>query len=166
MQIVAKKIVPCLWFDTEAEEAARFYVSIFANSHIRKISRYGEAGQEVHGRPPGSVMTVEFEIAGQTFTALNGGPCFKFNEAISFQIMCETQDVIDHFWARLSEGGEEGPCGWLKDRYDVSWQVVPAVLPEMMTGGDPERTNRIISAVMKMRKFEVAALERAYAGRA
>src|SRR5262245_24554029 len=125
-----QKITPCLWFDSSAEEAARFYTSIFKNSKIGKIARYGEAGREIHGRPAGSVMTVEFEIDGQTFTALNGGPIFKFNEAISFQVMCETQDEIDSYWEKLSQGGDNAAqqCGWLKDKYGLSWQIVPTVL--------------------------------------
>jgi predicted 3-demethylubiquinone-9 3-methyltransferase (glyoxalase superfamily) len=164
MAISTHKITPCLWFDSEAEEAARFYVSLFDNSRIERISRYGAEGQEVHGREPGSVMTVEFELDGQKFVALNGGPHFKFSEAVSFQIHCETQAEIDHFWSRLSEGGEEGPCGWLKDRYGLSWQVVPAVLAKMMTDADPQKAQRVTRAFLQMRKFDIAELERAYEG--
>jgi predicted 3-demethylubiquinone-9 3-methyltransferase (glyoxalase superfamily) len=164
MKVAARKITPCLWFDTQAEEAAQFYVSIFKNSKINAISRYPKAGQEIHGKPPGSVMTVAFEIDGQVFVALNGGPQFKFNEAVSFQINCETQEEIDHFWNKLTENGQEGPCGWLKDRYGVSWQVVPAVLPEMLMDPDAEKAARVTKAFMQMRKFDVAALKRAHAG--
>ena len=136
MAIAKHKITPCLWFDTEAEEAAKFYCSIFKDSKIGKISRYTKAGHEIHHKPPGSVMIVEFEIEGQTFTALNGGPNFKFSEAISLQVRCETQAEVDYFWNKLTQGGQEGPCGWLKDKYGLSWQVVPAT--KMMT--DPDRT--------------------------
>jgi predicted 3-demethylubiquinone-9 3-methyltransferase (glyoxalase superfamily) len=156
-----QKITPCLWFDTQAEEAANFYISVFKNSRIKHVSRYGKAGREVHGKEAGSVMVVEFEIDGQTFTALNGGPHFKFNEAVSFQVSCATQAEIDHFWSRLSQGGQEGPCGWLKDKYGVSWQIVPSVLPQMMTGATADR---VMNAVLKMKKFDLDALNRAYAG--
>src|SRR5258706_14751157 len=124
MQITNTKIMLCLWFDTQAEEAAKFYVSVFENSKMGKISHYGKEGFEVHGRPAGSVMTAEFEIDGQKFVALNGGPHFKFNEAVSFQILCKTQAEVDHFWEKLAQGGNEGPCGWLKDKFGLSWQVV------------------------------------------
>src|SRR5215475_12721500 len=126
MASLHNKITPCLWFDNEAEAAANFYVSVFDNGRIKHVSRYGKAGQEVHGREPGSVMVVAFEIDGQSFTALNGGPHFKFNEAVSFQVMCDTQAEIDRFWSKLAEGGQEGPCGWLKDKFGLSWQIVPA----------------------------------------
>jgi predicted 3-demethylubiquinone-9 3-methyltransferase (glyoxalase superfamily) len=164
MPHIKQKLTPCLWFDTQAEQAAHFYTSIFDNSQIKQISRYGKAGREVHGRQPGSVMVVEFELEGQTFTALNGGPRFKFNEAVSFQVMCETQDEIDRFWTRLSEGGHEGQCGWLKDRFGLSWQIVPSALPHMMTNARAEQLERVMDAVMKMKKFDVAALQGAYAG--
>ena len=131
MKMAAPTITTCLWFDTQAEQAANFYVSIFESSKIGRISRYGKEGHEIHGGKAGSVMTVEFEIGGRTFVGLNGGPHFKFNEAVSFQVHCETQQEIDYFWSKLSQGGEEGPCGWLKDKYGVSWQVVPTVLPTM-----------------------------------
>src|SRR3989304_6297519 len=133
-----KKITPCLWFDSNAEEALNFYVSIFKNSGICKVARYGEAGHEIHGRTAGTVMTIEFELNGQTFTALNGGPYFKFNEAISFQVYCDMQEEIDHYWEKLSAGGDEKAqqCGWLKDKFGVSWQIVPAVLGEMMEDRD------------------------------
>src|SRR5262249_42241218 len=140
MAIAKQRITPCLWFDTEAEEAAKFYCSVFKDSKLGKISRYTEAGRDVHGKPAGSVMVVEFEIEGQTFTALNGGPHFKFNEAISLQVRCETQAEVDYFWSKLTEGGEEGPCGWLKDKYGLSWQVVPASIPQMMTDPDSRKS--------------------------
>src|SRR5882757_7885388 len=128
---IKSKIIPCLWFDSQAEEAAKFYTSIFKGSKILKTSHYTEAGREQHGRKPGSVMTVEFSLAGQTFTALNGGPIFKFTEAVSFQVMCETQDEIDHFWSKLTaDGGSESQCGWLKDKFKLSWQIVPSILPD------------------------------------
>jgi predicted 3-demethylubiquinone-9 3-methyltransferase (glyoxalase superfamily) len=162
--IKQQKIAPCLWFDTQAEDAANFYVSIFKNSRITQVSRYGNAGREVHGKEPGSVMVVQFEIDGQKFTALNGGPQFKFDEAVSFQVYCETQDEIDYFWSRLSAGGREGSCGWLKDKYGLSWQIVPAGLPELMTDADAAAADRVMSAVLKMKKFDLAALRRAFAG--
>ena len=162
--VAAPRITPCLWFDTQAEEAANAYVSIFGDGRIGRIARYGEEGVEIHGRQPGSVMTVEFEISGQTFVALNGGPQFTFNEAVSFQVHCDTQEEIDHFWARLTEGGEGGPCGWLKDRFGVSWQVVPAVLSELLTDPDPQKSQRVTRAFLQMQKFDIAALLRAYRG--
>jgi predicted 3-demethylubiquinone-9 3-methyltransferase (glyoxalase superfamily) len=165
MQITSHKITPCLWFDTQAEEAANAYVAIFENSRIVRLSRYGKEGHEVHGREAGSVMTVEFEIEGQRFVALNGGPHFKFNEAVSFQVHCETQEEIDHYWSKLAEGGEEGPCGWLKDRFGLSWQVVPKALPDMLMDPDPEKSGRVTKAFLQMRKFDVEALKRAYEGR-
>jgi predicted 3-demethylubiquinone-9 3-methyltransferase (glyoxalase superfamily) len=160
-------IVPCLWFDNQAEEAARFYTGIFRNSRIGKISRYTEAGREAHGRPAGSVMTVEFELNGQPFTALNGGPHFKFNEAISFQIMCQTQEEVDHYWNKLSQGGDPNAqqCGWLKDKYALSWQVVPTVLVEMMSDPDREKSGRAMEAMLKMKKLDIAGLKRAFEGR-
>ena len=162
------KLVPCLWFDNQAEEAARFYTSIFKNSKIGRISRYGEAGKEVHGRPAGSVMTVEFELEGQKFTALNGGPVFTFNEAISFQIYCETQQEIDYYWERLTKGGDERSqqCGWLKDKYGVSWQVVPTVLAELMADPDREKADRVMEALLPMKKLDIETLKRASQGMA
>lgn len=159
------KITPCLWFDHEAEEAARFYTGIFENARILKTSRYTEVGREIHGRPPGSVMTVSFELLGQPFTALNGGPVFKFTEAISFQIGCETQAEVDRYWSRLTQGGDATAqqCGWLKDKYGVSWQVVPAVLPEMLMDPDPAKAGRVMEAVLGMKKLDIAALKQAYA---
>jgi predicted 3-demethylubiquinone-9 3-methyltransferase (glyoxalase superfamily) len=164
MPAIRQKITPCLWFDTEAEDAAKFYTAVFDNSRIKQVSRYGEAGREVHGKPAGSVMVVEFEIAGQTFTALNGGPHFKFNEAVSFQVMCDTQPEIDYFWSKLSDGGREGQCGWLKDKYGLSWQVVPSVLPQLMTDAQGARLDRMMDAIMKMKKFDIATLQQAHAG--
>jgi predicted 3-demethylubiquinone-9 3-methyltransferase (glyoxalase superfamily) len=162
----AQAIIPCLWFDTQAEEAARFYTGIFKNSQILAITRYGEAGREIHGRPAGTVMTVEFELNGQPFTALNGGPHFKFNEAVSFQIMCRTQEEVDHYWNKLSEGGDPKAqlCGWLKDKYGLSWQVVPTVLVEMMSDPDREKSDRAMEAMLKMKKLDIAELERAFEG--
>lgn len=163
MPMIRQKIAPCLWFDTEAEEAANFYTSIFENSRIKQVSRYGSAGQEVHGKEPGSVMVVEFEIEGQTFTALNGGPHFKFNEAVSFQVMCDTQDEIDRFWSALSCGGQEGQCGWLKDKYGLSWQVVPSALPQMIAQARGAKLDQMMDAIMKMKKFELDTLKQVYA---
>lgn len=161
MASIKNKITPCLWFDTEAEEAAKLYTSVFANSRIKQVSRYTEAGREVHGKLPGSVMVVEFELDGQTFTALNGGPQFRFSEAVSFQVMCDSQDEIDHFWTRLSDGGRESRCGWLKDRFGLSWQIVPSILPQLMKEAAGAKSERIMTAVMKMRKFDLEALQRA-----
>jgi predicted 3-demethylubiquinone-9 3-methyltransferase (glyoxalase superfamily) len=162
-----KPITPCLWFDNQAEEAARYYTGIFKNSKLGTISRYGEAGREVHGQAPGTVMTVAFELNGQPFTALNGGPIFKFNEAISFQIMCQTQEELDHYWNKLSEGGDKNAqqCGWLKDKYGLSWQVVPTVLPEMMSNPDKEKSGRAMEAMLQMKKLDIAELKRAYEGK-
>jgi predicted 3-demethylubiquinone-9 3-methyltransferase (glyoxalase superfamily) len=159
-----QNITPCLWFDNQAEEAARFYTSIFKNSRIGRIARYGKAGFEIHGRPEGSVMTVEFEINGQPFTALNGGPLFKFNEAMSLQVYCETQEEVDHYWDKLSEGGDEKAqqCGWLKDRYGVSWQIVPTALVRMLVGKDSRTSDSVMTAVLQMKKPDIARLERAY----
>jgi predicted 3-demethylubiquinone-9 3-methyltransferase (glyoxalase superfamily) len=155
------KLTPCLWFDTQGEEAADFYTSVFANSRILDVSRYGEAGP----RPAGTVMTVSFELDGQKFLALNGGPQFVFNEAISFQIDCRTQEEVDHYWDRLGEGGEAGPCGWLKDRYGVSWQVVPRRLSELLADPDPETSQRVMGAMLQMGKIDIAALEDAAGAR-
>jgi predicted 3-demethylubiquinone-9 3-methyltransferase (glyoxalase superfamily) len=156
----ADGLTTCLWFDGQAEEAARYYVSIFESSRVGKVSRYTEAGPG----PAGSVMTVEFELSGQKFLGLNGGPQFTFNEAISFQIFCDDQDEVDYYWGKLTEGGEEGPCGWLKDRYGVSWQVIPAVLVDLVGDPDPEKAKRATEAMLGMTKFDIAALERAHAG--
>jgi predicted 3-demethylubiquinone-9 3-methyltransferase (glyoxalase superfamily) len=152
-----RKITPCLWFDTQAEDAATFYTSIFDNSHIAQVTRYGKAGPG----PEGSVMTVGFELDGQEFVALNGGPEFKFNEAISFQVHCQAQDEVDAFWSRLSEAGEQGPCGWLKDRYGVSWQIIPTRLSELLDDPDPDTSQRAMRAMLAMSKIDIAALEQA-----
>lgn len=159
-----QKITPCLWFDNQAEEAARFYASIFRNSRVGRISRYEKAGQEIHGKPEGSVMTVEFELDGQTFTALNGGPVFKFNEAVSFQVYCETQEEVDHCWNKLSEGGDKKAqqCGWLKDRYGVSWQIVPTVLPKMLQDKDAAKRERVMKALLQMGKLDIKRSREAY----
>jgi len=163
MELTAKKITPCLWFDTQAEEAAKFYASVFKNSKIGKISRYGQEGFEVHGKKAGTVMTVEFEIEGQKFLALNGGPHFKFNEAVSFQVPCETQEEIDYFWSTLAQDGEEGRCGWLKDKFGLSWQVFPRALPEMLMDGNSETAQRVMRSMLQMRKIDIGALKRAQA---
>jgi predicted 3-demethylubiquinone-9 3-methyltransferase (glyoxalase superfamily) len=163
MELTAKKITPCLWFDTQAEEAAKFYASVFKNSKIGKISRYGKEGFEVHGKKAGTVMTVEVELEGQKFLALNGGPHFKFNEAVSFQVHCETQQEIDHFWSELAKDGEEGPCGWLKDKFGLSWQIIPKALPEMLMDGNSETAQRVMRSMLQMRKIDIAALRRAQA---
>jgi predicted 3-demethylubiquinone-9 3-methyltransferase (glyoxalase superfamily) len=152
-----QKITPCLWFDTEGEEAANFYTSLFPNSRIREVARYGSAGP----RPEGTVMTVSFELEGQEFLALNGGPDFTFNEAISFQVSCESQEDVDRYWSALSEGGEEGPCGWLKDRFGLSWQIVPARLTELLGDPDRDKSQRVMQAMLKMKKIEIPELERA-----
>lgn len=164
---ISSKIAPCLWFDNQAEEAARFYTGIFKDSRIVVISRYGETGQEIHGQKPGTVMTVAFELEGQSFTALNGGPVFTFSEAISLQITCESQEEVDHYWNKLSAGGDEKAqqCGWLKDRFGVSWQVVPKVLIEMLLDTDAGKSQRAMTAMLKMKKFDIAELQRAYEGR-
>lgn len=162
----ASKIVPCLWFDSQAEEAARLYTSVFPGGRIVKTSHYFKSGQEVHGREPGSVLTVSFELAGMSFTALNGGPVFRFSEAVSLQVMCDTQQEVDHYWSRLSEGGDPAAqqCGWLKDRFGLSWQVVPAVLPDLITDPDPAKAERTFAAMMQMKKLDIAALQRAHSG--
>jgi predicted 3-demethylubiquinone-9 3-methyltransferase (glyoxalase superfamily) len=163
---IVHTITPCLWFDDQAEEAAHFYVGIFKDSRILALTHYGEAGQEIHGRPPSSVMTVAFELAGQGFTALNGGPVFRFNEAISLQVHCDTQAEIDHHWSRLSAGGDPKAqqCGWLKDRFGVSWQVVPRALPELLADARSEHAQRVMTALLQMQKLDLAALRRAYEG--
>jgi predicted 3-demethylubiquinone-9 3-methyltransferase (glyoxalase superfamily) len=152
------KISPFLWFDSQAEEAAKFYVSVFPGSKILSTSRYGDAGPG----PKGSVMTVAFELDGKEFIALNGGPQFKFTEAISFSVDCKNQEEVDRYWHKLSEGGEEGPCGWLKDRYGLSWQINPTILGQMLSDTDPAKSNRVMEAMMKMKKIDIAGLKRAY----
>jgi len=159
-----QKITPCLWFDHQAEEAAKFYASIFKNSKIGNMTRYGEAGAEVSGRPKGSVMTVTFEIEGQEFVALNGGPHFTFSEAISLMVKCETQKEIDEMWEKLSQGGEEGPCGWLKDKYGLSWQIVSPVWDEMLRDKDVEKSERVMKAILQMTKPDIKAIKQAYDG--
>jgi predicted 3-demethylubiquinone-9 3-methyltransferase (glyoxalase superfamily) len=152
-------ITPCLWFDNQAEEAAKFYTSIFKNSKIINTSRYTREGFEIHGRKAGSVMTVNFQLNGQPFLALNGGPEFKFNEAISFQVLCETQQEIDYYWERLTEGGQEVQCGWLKDKFGVSWQIVPVLLSKLLS--DPTRAERVTRAFLQMKKFDIEKLKQA-----
>ena len=153
------QLTTCLWFDDQAEEAAKYYTAIFKDSQIEGISRYSKEGFDLHGKPEGSVMTVQFRINGQSFTALNGGPQFRFTEAVSFQIPCENQEEIDYYWSRLTDGGEEGPCGWLKDRFGVSWQVVPVVLSELLS--DPARAERVTKAFLRMKKFDIEKLKQA-----
>ena len=160
-----QKISPCLWFNGHAEAAARFYTGIFPNPKIGLVSHYGEEGKEIHGQEPGSVLTVAFELDGQTFTGLNGGPLFQFSEAISFQVNCETQDELDHYWTQLSEGGpqEAQQCGWLKDQFGVSWQIVPVILMKLLTDPDPVKAQRVMGAMMGMKKIDIEQLKRAYA---
>jgi predicted 3-demethylubiquinone-9 3-methyltransferase (glyoxalase superfamily) len=155
------KITPFLWFDNQAEEAANFYVSVFKDSKILSVSRYGDAGPG----PKGSVMVVNFELDKQRFIALNGGPQFKFTEAISFTVDCTTQEEVDQFWSKLSQGGEPGPCGWLKDRYGLSWQIVPTILNELVSDPDPKKSNRVMEAMLQMKKLNIAGLKRAYEGK-
>ena len=162
---VVQKITPCLWFDTQAEEAANFYIGIFKSSKIRSISRYPAEGQEIHGKPAGSVMVVEFELDGQTFTGLNGGPIFKFTEAVSLQVNCDSQEEVDYFWSKLSEGGDKNAqqCGWLKDKFGLSWQIIPRGMAEMMSG-DPAKAQRAFKAMLQMKKLDINELKRAYNG--
>ena len=159
-----QKISPFLWFDDQAEEAVNFYVSVFKNSKVGNITRYNDEVSNASGKPEGSVMTIEFQLEGQDFVALNGGPQFKFSEAISFMVSCETQEEVDEFWRKLSEGGEEGPCGWLKDKYGVSWQVVPTALDEMLRDKDAEKAKRVTKAMLQMKKLDIETLKRAYEG--
>lgn len=160
-----QKITPCLWFDDKAEEAATFYVSVFKNAKLGHTTRYGEAGSKVSGRPKGSVMTVTFEIEGQEFVALNGGPLFKFTEAVSFTVKCESQQEIDEMWSKLSEGGEEGPCGWLKDKYGLSWQIVVPEWDEMLRDKDALKSERAMAAILQMNKPNLQRVQQAYEGR-
>lgn len=159
-----QKITPNLWFDKNAEEAANFYVSVFKNSKIGRISRYGKEGHEIHGMPEGIVMTIEFSLEGQKFLGLNGGPHFKFNEAVSFIVNCETQDEIDYYWNKLSEGGDKSAqqCGWLKDRFGLSWQVAPAIIGDMLSNPDSKKREAVMAAVLKMKKIDIQKLEEAY----
>jgi predicted 3-demethylubiquinone-9 3-methyltransferase (glyoxalase superfamily) len=158
-----QKITPFLWFDNQAEEAAKFYTGIFRNSSIKTVTHYGEAGKEIHGRPPGSVMTVAFELEGESFTAINGGPVFTFSPAISFVINCETQEEIDCYWDKLTAGGDPRAqqCGWLADKYGLSWQVVPQLLIELMADADREQADRVMSAMLQMKKIDIETLKRA-----
>ncbi len=159
--LVMSTIYPCLWFDHEAEEAANHYVGIFPNSKVKTVTRYGDAAAQASGRPKGSVMTAEFELDGQRFLALNGGPAFKFSEAISMVVSCKDQKEIDHYWSKLSAGGEESVCGWLKDKYGLSWQVVPSALSDMLEDKDPKKVERVMAALMRMKKLDVDGLKRA-----
>jgi len=165
MRKTVQTITPFLWFDHQAEDAVNCYVSIFKNSEIRSIARYEEEAAKASGRPKGSVMTVAFELDGQEVVALNGGPLFKFTEAISFVVNCETQEEVDHFWEKLSAGGQEVQCGWLKDRFGVSWQIVPTVLGEMLQDKDREKSRRVMAAMLKMKKISIEGLKNAYEGR-
>lgn len=160
-----QKITPCLWFDDKAEDAAKFYVSIFKNSKLGQVTRYGDSGSQISGKPKGSVMTVTFEIEGQEFVALNGGPLFKFTEAVSFMVKCESQQDIDEMWSKLSEGGEEGPCGWLKDKYGLSWQIVVPEWDEMLRDKDSEKSERAMTAILHMSKPDMQRVRQAYEGR-
>jgi predicted 3-demethylubiquinone-9 3-methyltransferase (glyoxalase superfamily) len=159
-----QKISPCLWFDDNAEEAVKFYLSIFKNSKVGNVTRYGKEGYEIHKKKEGSVMTIDFEIEGQKFLALNGGPIFKFNEAISFQIYCDTQEEIDYYWEKLTEGGDKNAqvCGWLKDKFGVSWQVVPIAMIKMLQDKDSKKTERVMKAMLQMQKLDIDALTKAY----
>jgi predicted 3-demethylubiquinone-9 3-methyltransferase (glyoxalase superfamily) len=161
-----QRITPFLWFNSQAEAAVNFYTSIFRNSKILTTTRYGEEGAAASGRPKGTIMTVAFQLDGQNFVALNGGPIFKFTEAISFVVNCESQDEVDHFWEKLSEGGDEKAqqCGWLKDKYGLSWQVVPAVLPDLLSDPDPEKSRRVMKALLQMKKIDIETLRRAAEG--
>jgi predicted 3-demethylubiquinone-9 3-methyltransferase (glyoxalase superfamily) len=161
-----QRIAPCLWFDHQAEEAATFYVSVFKNSKIVSVARYTKAGYEIHKRPAGSVLTVAFELDGQPFTALNGGPAFTFNEAVSLQVYCDTQQELDAYWDKLSKGGDPKAqqCGWLKDKYGLSWQIVPRVLPELLKDHESAKAQRVMDALLRMRKLDIGELERAAAG--
>ena len=166
MQTRLQRITPFLWFDNQTEEAVSFYTSVFKNSRIVSVARYGDAGAEVSGRPRGTVMTIAFQLDGQEFVALNGGPHFKFTEAISLVVNCESQDEVDYFWERLSDGGDEKAqqCGWLKDRYGVSWQVVPVALRTFVGGPDPEKSQRAMKAMLQMKKIDIERLREAYEG--
>ena len=161
-----QKITPNLWFDTQAEDAAKYYTSIFKNSKIGRVSYYGKEGKEIHGMAEGTVMVVEFYLGDQLFTALNGGPHFKFSEAISFIVNCEDQQEIDYYWQKLSQGGDEKAqmCGWLKDKFGLSWQIVPVMLADVYTNGETEKSQRVMSAMLKMKKIDIAALKKAYEG--
>jgi predicted 3-demethylubiquinone-9 3-methyltransferase (glyoxalase superfamily) len=161
-----QRITPCLWFDDQAEDAVQYYTSIFNNAKITSVSRYSDAGQQVHHKPPGSVMVIAFELDGVGFTALNGGPQFRFNEALSLQVNCDNQQELDYYWNRLTEGGEPGAqrCGWLKDKYGLSWQVVPTILPGLLMDADPAKAQRVMQAMLKMKKLDIMQLRQASAG--
>ncbi len=156
---MTNQITTFLWFDYQAEEAVNFYLSIFQNSKIESISHYGKEGFEIHGQKEGTVLTIGFQINGQSFTALNGGPFFKFNEAISFQIFCDTQEEIDYYWSKLTDGGEESQCGWLKDKYGISWQIVPTILKKLLS--DPDKADKVTKAFLQMKKFDIERLMQA-----
>ncbi len=163
---ITRKITPFLWFDDQAEQAAKFYASIFKNSRIKSVHRYNKTGAKASGRPKGSVMTVSFQLAGQDFTALNGGPVFKFNESLSFVVNCANQEEVDYFWRRLtSGGGKQSQCGWLKDRYGLSWQIVPTAAIKLLTDRNPAKSERVMAAILKMRKLDLKTLRHAHAGR-
>lgn len=157
-----QKLTPCLWFDNQAEEAVNFYVSLFKNSKIGSVARYGDEGAKISGRPKGTVMTVRFELDGQEFLALNGGPMFKFSPAISFIVNCETQQEVDRLWEELSEGGEKQQCGWLRDKYGISWQIVPTALGEMLQGKEAKKSERVMKALLQMKKLDIEGLRQAY----
>lgn len=163
---ISTRIAPCLWFDRQAEEAARYYAGIFKNSKINSISHFGKEGHEIHGQPEGLVLTVQFELDGQPFTALNGGPHFRFNEAVSLQVYCDRQEEIDDYWGKLTAGGDPAAqqCGWLKDKYGLSWQVVPRMMEQWLAGGVNEKTERVMKALLQMKKLDIAGLTAAYAG--
>lgn len=162
VNVCMPKISPFLWFDTQAEEAANFYVSVFKNAKITSTARYDENGAKVSGRPAGSVMTIGFELDGQPFTALNGGPIFQFSQAISFVIDCHSQEEVDWFWEKLGDGGEYQPCGWLKDKFGIAWQVVPAMMAQLMGGPDPKKSEAVMKAMLQMGKLDIALLQKAY----
>ena len=166
IMVTTQRITPCLWFDEQAEEAAHYYTGIFPKSRITTISRYSSAGAEIHRRPAGSVMVVAFELDGHSFTALNGGPHFTFNEAVSLQVNCDTQEEIDHYWEKLGAGGDPKAqqCGWVKDRYGVSWQVIPRMMGEMFGNGESEAERRAMMAMLRMKKLDIAEIRRAYEG--
>jgi predicted 3-demethylubiquinone-9 3-methyltransferase (glyoxalase superfamily) len=162
--MAGQEMAICLWYDDQAEEAARFYTSIFRDAEIGRITRYGKEGFEFHGKPEGTAMTVDFRLNGMKFVALNGGPQFKFNEAVSIMVHCDTQEEIDHYWSGLTEGGEEGPCGWLRDRFGVSWQIVPSMLPKYLTDGDGMQVARVRQAIFQMKKLDISRLREAFEG--
>ena len=165
MPIARQQITPCLWFDRNAEEAVNFYITVFKNSKITHVVRYGNAGQEIHGGTPGAVLAIDFELDGQKFSCLNGGPLFKFSEAVSFQVPCETQEEIDYYWSALTKGGSESDCGWLKDKFGLSWQIVPEGWEAMLNDPDPDKVARATAAMFRMKKLDIAELRRAFDGK-